>query len=94
MRAFGLRPLVAAVVPALIVVVVFRLWLGLDVVIAVLAGMLWALGSILVTRLLYDGAEEELAAFREAAPELAAVAAIRLDAARDVSTATPVDEGS
>ena len=92
MRALGLRPLVAALVPGLIVAAVFRWWLGLDLQIALLGGVAWAAGSVVVTKLLYDDAEDELAAFRTAAPDLAATAALRLDAARDVSSATPIDE--
>lgn len=92
MRHLGLRPIVAAVVPALIVLAVFHWWLRLPLPVAVAGGVAWAIGSLVVTRLLYDDADEELAAFRAAAPELAATAALRLDAARDVSTATPVDD--
>ena len=92
MRSLGLRPLVAALVPGLIVAAVFRLWLDLNLEIALLGGVAWAVGSLVVTRLLYDDAEDEIAAFRAVAPDLAATAALRLDAARDVSTATPVDE--
>jgi hypothetical protein len=92
MRALDPRPLVAALVPALIVAGVFRYWLGLDLTLAIAAGVAWAVGSLVVTRLLYDDADAELTAFRDAAPDLAATAALRRDAARDVSTATPVDE--
>ena len=92
MSSVGPRAIVAAVVPAVIVCGVFHFWLGLELWVAVVAGFAWALGSLIVTRVLYDDADREIAAFRAAAPDLAAVAALRLDAARDVSTATPVDE--
>lgn len=92
MGSVGPRAIVAALVPAVIVFAVFHFWLGLATALAVVAGVAWALGSLLVTRLLYDDADAELAAFRAAAPDLATVAALRLDAARDVSTATPVDD--
>jgi hypothetical protein len=92
MSSVGPRAIVAAVVPGVIVWAVFHFWLGLELWVAVAAGLAWALGSLIVTRLLYDDADAEIAAFRTAAPELAAVAALRLDAARDVSTATPVDD--
>ena len=93
-HVLALRPLVAAVVPAAIVVAVFHLGLGLDLRAALGAGIVWALGSLLVTHLLYDDAPRELAAFHAAAPHLTGAAAVRLDAARDVSTATPDDEPS
>jgi hypothetical protein len=94
MHALGPRPLVAALVPALIVIAVFHWWLRLDLVVASAAGVAWAFGSLVVTRLLYDDAAEELAAFQAADPALAGTAALRLDAARDASTATPLDEPS
>ena len=66
------RALAAALVPGLIVFAVFFFWLGLPAPIAIAAGVVWAAASLVVTRVLYDGHEAELAAWREAAPDLAA----------------------
>jgi multisubunit Na+/H+ antiporter MnhB subunit len=68
----SLRALAAAVVPGLIVFAVFFFWLGLPAPIALAAGFIWAGASLVVTRVLYDDHEAELAAWREAAPDLAA----------------------
>jgi hypothetical protein len=66
------RALLAAAIPALVVVLVFWFWLKMPVTAAVAAGIAWALGSYVVTRYLYDDAEAEIGAWREEAPDLAA----------------------
>ena len=65
------RALIAALLPGLVVFAVFWFWLKMAVITALAAGLIWALGSYLVTRYLYDDAEGELAAWRDAAPDLA-----------------------
>ena len=65
------RALIAALIPGVLVFSVFWLWLKMAVVTAAVAGLLWAIGSYLVTRYLYDDAEAELAAWRAEAPDLA-----------------------
>jgi hypothetical protein len=65
------RALVAAAIPAIVVVLVFWFWLKMPVPAAIAAGIAWALGSYVVTRYLYDDAEAEIAAWRDEAPELA-----------------------
>jgi multisubunit Na+/H+ antiporter MnhB subunit len=66
------RALAAATVPGLIVFGVFFFWLGLAAPLALAAGVLWAAASLVVTRVLYDDHDAELAAWREAAPDLSA----------------------
>lgn len=65
------RALAAALLPGVIVFAVFALWLKLPLPLALAAGLLWAAASLVVTRVLYDDHEAELAAWREAAPDLA-----------------------
>jgi hypothetical protein len=65
------RALIAALIPGLVVFGVFWLWLKMAVVTAIAAGLLWAFGSYLVTRYLYDDADAELAAWQAEAPDLA-----------------------
>jgi hypothetical protein len=65
------RALVAALVPGVIVFAVFAVWLRLTLPLALAAGFLWVAASLVVTRVLYDDHEAELAAWREAAPDLA-----------------------
>ncbi len=66
------RALAAAMVPGLIVFLVFFFWLGLAIPLALAAGFAWAGASLVVTRVLYDDHDAELAAWHEAAPDLAA----------------------
>ena len=68
------RALIAAAVPGLLVFAVAWLWLGLALWASVMAGGLWSLISLVVTRVLYDDAEPDLAAWRRAAPDLASLA--------------------
>jgi drug/metabolite transporter (DMT)-like permease len=65
------RALLAALIPGVVVLIVFWFWLKMSVTVALVAGIAWALGSYLVTRYLYDDADAELAAWREEAPDLA-----------------------
>lgn len=65
------RALLAAVIPGIVVLAVFWLWLKLSLTAAITAGIVWSLGSYLVTRYLYDDADAELNAWREEAPDLA-----------------------
>jgi hypothetical protein len=65
------RAILAAAIPGLIVFSTFYFWLGLAPAVAVGAGILWTAASLLVTRVLYDDAESEMAAWRDAAPDLA-----------------------
>ena len=68
------RALVAAAVPGLLVFGVAWLWLGLALWASAIAGIVWSLVSLAVTRILYDDAEPDLAAWRAASPDLAALA--------------------
>ena len=65
------RALIAAAVPALLVFGVAWLWLGLSLWASTIAGVVWGLISLVVTRVLYDDPEPDLAAWRAAAPDLA-----------------------
>jgi hypothetical protein len=65
------RALLAALIPGVVVLLVFWLWLKMSITTALAAGIAWALGSYLVTRYLYDDAEAETAAWREEAPDVA-----------------------
>ena len=65
------RALLFAIVPAILVFLVFRFWLGLSVPVALAAGALWGVVSLVLTRVLYDDADSELEAWRSAAPDLA-----------------------
>jgi len=65
------RALLAALIPGIVVLGVFWLWLKISLTAAIAAGIAWAIGSYLVTRYLYDDADAELSAWREEAPDLA-----------------------
>ena len=65
------RALLAAAIPGIVVCAVFWLWMMVPVPVAATAGILWSIGSLVVTRFLYDDAEGELAAWRADAPDLA-----------------------
>jgi fatty acid desaturase len=67
------RALIAAAVPGLITFLVFWRLLGTSAPVAALVGAIWAVASLFVTRLLYDENELEEAAWREQAPDLAAM---------------------
>lgn len=66
----SLRVPILAAIPALLVFLVFRFWLGLPVPVAALAGALFGVLFFVLARVLYDDAEAELAAWRLAAPDL------------------------
>jgi Mg/Co/Ni transporter MgtE len=66
------RALIAAAVPGLITFLVFWRLLGTAAPVAALVGVIWAVASLFVTRLLYDENDAEAAAWREQAPDLAA----------------------
>jgi Mg/Co/Ni transporter MgtE len=66
------RALIAAAVPGLITFLVFWRLLGTAAPVAALVGLIWAVASLFVTRLLYDENDAEAAAWREQAPDLAA----------------------
>ena len=66
----SLRVPILAAIPALLVFLVFRFWLGLPVPVAALAGALFGVLFFVLARVLYDDAEAELAAWRQAAPDL------------------------
>lgn len=70
------RALIAAAVPGLITFLVFWRLLGTAAPVAALVGVIWAVASLFVTRLLYDENEAEAAAWREQAPELAVPSSI------------------
>lgn len=65
------RAFIAAAIPGLITFLVFWRLLGTSVPVAALVGLIWAVASLFVTRLLYDEDEVEAAAWREQAPDLA-----------------------
>jgi fatty acid desaturase len=65
------RALVAATVPAIVVVGIFWGWLNFPLFLAAGVGMLWGLASLVVTRSVYEDAEREMDAWRQAAPDLA-----------------------
>ncbi len=65
------RAVLAAAIPGVLVCAVFWLWMKMPVAVAATAGIVWSIGSLVVTRYLYDDAEVELAAWRAEAPDLA-----------------------
>ncbi len=65
------RALLAAAVPGLLVFAIAWAWLSLSLWASAIAGIVWTLISLVVTRVLYDDPEPELAAWRAAAPDLA-----------------------
>lgn len=64
------RALLAAGVPGLVVFADFTFWMGFSPRFALLIGAVVSLAALLVTRLLYNDAEGELAAWRAAVPDL------------------------
>jgi len=64
------RALMASAIPAVIVFGIFWLWLGFAPWLAGALGLLWGVGSIVVTRAVYDDTDAELAAWREATPDI------------------------
>ena len=67
------RAFIAAAIAGFLVFAVGVAWLSLSVGTAVVAGVVWALLSLLVTRVVYDDADRELAAWTAAAPDLAGI---------------------
>ncbi len=65
------RAVLAAAVPGIVVWAVFWLWMKMPLLVAATLGVLWGIGSLIVTRYLYDDAEGELDAWRVEAPDLA-----------------------
>ncbi len=65
------RALVAAMIPAVIVFAIFWRWLDFPLFLSVGLGAVWGVASLIVTRSVYEDADREMAAWREAAPDLA-----------------------
>jgi hypothetical protein len=65
------RAILLALLPGLIVAFLFNDSLGFSTWFAISAGVVWFALTLVVTRLLYDDAQGELAAWRAAAPDLA-----------------------
>ncbi len=65
------RAFVAASIPAVVVAGIFWRWLGFPVLLAAGIGLAFGIASLMVTRSVYDQAEDELVAWRRAAPDLA-----------------------
>ncbi len=65
------RAVLLAAIPGIVVWGVFWLWMKMPVLVAATLGVLWGIGSLIVTRYLYNDAEGELAAWRAEAPDLA-----------------------
>jgi hypothetical protein len=65
------RAFVAASIPAVVVAGIFWRWLGFPVLLAAGIGLAFGFASLMVTRSVYDQAEDELVAWRRAAPDLA-----------------------
>ncbi len=65
------RAFVAASIPAVVVTGIFWRWLDFPVLLAAGLGLAFGIASLLVTRSVYDQADDELVAWRHAAPDLA-----------------------
>ena len=65
------RAFVAASIPAVVVAGIFWRWLDFPVLLAAGIGLAFGIASLMVTRSVYDQAEDELVAWRRAAPDLA-----------------------
>ena len=65
------RAFVAASIPAVVVAGIFWRWLDFPVLLAAGIGLAFGIASLLVTRSVYDQADDELVAWRRAAPDLA-----------------------
>ena len=87
------RALIAAAVPGLLVFAVAWLWLGLALWASATAGFVWSLISLVVTRVLYDDAEPDLAAWRRAAPDLASLAPPAPSSVAGGSEPAGIDQG-
>lgn len=66
-----LRALVYAAVPGVIVFVAFGYWIGVPLVFAAAAALFFTFAILYLTRVVHEEPEEELAAWRVAAPDLA-----------------------
>lgn len=69
----NLRALLYAAVPGAIVFVAFGYWIGVPLPYAVAASALFTLAILYLTRVVHEEPEEELAAWRAAAPDLVPV---------------------
>lgn len=65
------RALVLAAIPALLVFLIFWVWLGVAPQLAAAVGLLWGVICLILTRVIYDDHSAEIAAWRAAAPDLA-----------------------
>ncbi len=86
------RAVLAALIPAVVVCGIFWAWLHFPLFLAVGLGAVFWLGGLLVTRSVYDNADEELEAWRRAAPDLADLD--RLAAAEPEGQDATVDGGT
>lgn len=67
----SLRALLTAAIPGFLIFADFTFWMAFSPAFALLVGALVSAAALIVTRLLYDDAGDELAAWRSAAPDLA-----------------------
>ena len=83
------RAFVAASIPAVVVAAIFWRWLGFPVLLAAGIGLVFGIASLMVTRSVYDQAEDELVAWRRAAPDL-----VELDGDRGAGDPDAVPAGA
>ena len=67
----SLRALLTAAVPGLLIFADFTFWMAFSPAFALVVGATVSAAALVVTRLLYDDATDELAAWQAAAPDLA-----------------------
>jgi hypothetical protein len=66
-----LRALLYAAVPGVIVFLAFGYWIGVPLVFAAAAALMFTFAILYLTRVVHEEPEEELAAWHAAAPDLA-----------------------
>lgn len=73
----SLRAILTAAVPGALIAADFVFWMGFAPAFALLVGLSVSAATLIVTRLLYDDAASEAAAWADAAPDLGEAAAVR-----------------